>query len=176
MGKFLLKEDFKRRRFKRLNIKTSETYDVLERLKKSGCVCVTIDKTNSTRMINIEDYKRWVSDHLQKAAALALRPKVMALFENANLLLEKVKMELSVKEEEFLRKLLATRAIPSPKLLIKDHKTVNEKGEFPTRLLIPTTTFTATFSEIGYLGIKRCLDKVRVNYSRDSIFRASKMK
>ena len=96
MGKPLLKEDFKRRRFERLNIKTSETYDVLERLKKSGCVCVTIDKTNSTRMINIEDYKRWVSDHLQKAADLALRPKVMALFENANLLLEKVKMELSV--------------------------------------------------------------------------------
>ena len=54
--------------------------------------------------------------------------------------------------------------------------TVNEKGEFPTRFLIPTTTFTATFSEIGYLGIKRCLDKVRVNYSRDFIFRASKMK
>ena len=106
-------------------------------------------------MINIEDYKQWVSNHFQKAADLALRPRVMALFENANLLFEKAKMELSVKEEEFVRKLLATQAIPSPKLLIKDHKTVNEKGEFPTRLLIPTTTFTAIFSKIGYLGIKK---------------------
>ena len=38
-------------------------------------------------MIKTEDYKRWVYDHLQKAADLALRPKVMALYENANLLL-----------------------------------------------------------------------------------------
>ena len=36
----------------------------------------------------------------------------MNLFENANLLLEKVKLELSVKEEEFVRKSLATRATP----------------------------------------------------------------
>ena len=100
----------------------------------------------------------------------------MALFENANLLLENVNLELSVKEEEFVRQSLATRAILSPKLLIKDHKTINDKGEFPTRLVIPTTNFTATFSKIGYLGIKRCLDKGKVNYSRDSIVQASDLK
>ena len=55
-----------------------------------------------TTLINIEDYKRWVSDHLQKAADLALRPKVMALFENGNVFIEKVKLELPVKEEEFV--------------------------------------------------------------------------
>ena len=85
-------------------------------------------------MIKIEDYKRWVSHHLQKAADLGLRPKVMALYENTLLLLEKVNLYLSIKEEEFVRKSLVTRAIPSPKLLIKDHKTINEKGGFPTRL------------------------------------------
>ena len=88
-----------------------------------------------------------------------LRPKVMALYENTNLLLEKVKLELSVKEEEFVRQSLATRAILSPKTLIKDHKTINEKEEFPNRLVIPATNFTGTFSKIGYLGIKRCLEK-----------------
>ena len=97
----------------------------------------------------------------------------MALFENANLLLEKVKLELSVKEEEFVRQLLETRAIPSPKLFIKDHKTIKEKGGLPTRLVIPAKNFTATFSKIGYLGIKKCLDKGKVNYSRDSIVQAS---
>ena len=81
--------------------------------------------------------------------------KIMALYENANLLLENLKLELSVKEEEFVRKLLATRAILSLKLLIKDHKTINEKGGFPTRLVISVTNSTATFSKIGYLGIKR---------------------
>ena len=68
------------------------------------------------------------------------------------------------------------RAIPSPKLLIKDHKTINEKGEFTTRLVIPATNFTATVSNIGYLGIKRCPDKGKVNYSRDSIFQAYNLK
>ena len=35
-----LKEDFKRRRFKRQNGKIVEIYDVLQELKKSGYVCV----------------------------------------------------------------------------------------------------------------------------------------
>ena len=32
--------------------------------------------------------------------------------------------------------------------------------------------FTATFSEIGYLGMKRMLDKAKVNHSRVSIVQA----
>ena len=56
-----------------------------------------MDKTNATRVIKIEDYKSWVSAHLQKAANLAIRPKVMALYKNTNLLLKKVKLDLSVK-------------------------------------------------------------------------------
>ena len=88
----------------------------------------------------------------------------MDLFEDANKLLNKVKMELSVQEENFVRQLLATRSIPSPKPFIKYHKTINEKGEFPTRLVIPAKNFTATFSKIGYLGIKRCLDKGKARY------------
>ena len=101
---------------------------------------------------------------------------MVALFEDANCLLEKVKMELSVQEENCVRQSLATKAIPYPKLLIKDHKTINEKGEFPTRLVIPATNFTATLSKIGYLGINMCLDKRKVNYSRFSIVQASDMK
>ena len=81
-------------------------------------------------MIKIEDYKRGVSAHLQKAANLALRPKVMALYENENVLLKKVNLDLSVKEEEFVRQLQATRAIPSPKILIKDHKIINNAENF----------------------------------------------
>ena len=43
-------------------------------------------------------------------------------------------------------------------------------------MVIPATNFTATFSKIGYLGINRCLDKGKVNYSRNSIVRASDLK
>ena len=75
-----------------------------------------------------------------------------------------------------MRQSLETQSIPYTKLLIKDHKTINEKGDFPTRLVIPATNFTATFSKIGYLGIKRCLNKGKVNYLRDSIVQASDLK
>ena len=43
-------------------------------------------------------------------------------------------------------------------------------------MVIPATNFTATFSKIGYLGIKRCLDKVKVKCSQDSIVQASDLK
>ena len=81
-------------------------------------------------------------------------------------------MDFSVQEKKFMRQLLVTRSIPSPKIPIKDNKTTNEKGEFPTRLMFPLTKFTAAFSKLGYLGIKRMLDKAKVNYSHISIFQA----
>ena len=114
--KTLLKEMFKRRRFGRQNTKTKEIYDIFQRLKKYGSVCVPTEKTNSTKVIQIEDNKRWVSDHFLKAADVALRAKVVALFEDANCLFDKVKMELSVQEETFVKQWLATKAIPYPKL------------------------------------------------------------
>ena len=117
-----------------------------------------------------------LSDHLLKAADLALRPKLVALFEDTNKLLDKVRMELSVQEENFVRQSLATREILSPKLLIKDQKRINEKGELLTRLVIPATNICATFYKIVYLGIIRLLDKGKVNYSRVYIVQSSDLK
>ena len=84
---------------------------------------------------------------------------MITLFEDANKLLEKVKMELSVQEENFVKQSIAKPEISSPKLLIKYCKKINKKVELPTRLVIP-----ATFSNTGYLGIKRIPDKGKVNY------------
>ena len=43
-------------------------------------------------------------------------------------------------------------------------------------MVIPATKFTATFSKIGYLGIKWMLDKGKLNYSRVSVVQASDLK
>ena len=43
-------------------------------------------------------------------------------------------------------------------------------------MVIPATKFTATFSNIGYLGINRCLDKGKLNYSQVYIVQASDLK
>ena len=72
-------------------------------MKKYGSLCVPTDKTNSTRLIIIYQYKRWVSNHLLKAADIALRPIVIDLFEEANELIEKLKMDFLGQEEQFLR-------------------------------------------------------------------------
>ena len=75
-----------------------------------------------------------------------------------------------------MRQSLATRAILSPTLLIKYQNKINEKVELPTKLVIPATNFTATLSKIGYLGIKRLLDKWKLNQSRVSIVQAYYLK
>ena len=74
-------------------------YKVLQKLEKYGSVCVSTNKTNSTRVIEIKNYKRWISDRLLKVYNLALHPKVVSLSEEANKLLETVKMQLSVKKK-----------------------------------------------------------------------------
>eukprot|EP00957_Ditylum_brightwellii_P032814 2487569-Ditylum_brightwellii.AAC.1 len=71
---------------------------------------------------------------------------------------------------------LDNKAIPQPQLLIKDHKKLKSDGNFPTWLVIPTTNFTATFSKIGYMGIKGTLDEHKVNYSKHTIIQASDLK
>ena len=43
-------------------------------------------------------------------------------------------------------------------------------------MVILATNFTATFSRIRYLGIKRILDKEKANYSHVSIVQASDLK
>jgi hypothetical protein len=44
------------------------------------------------------------------------------------------------------KRIINSKAIPAPKLLIKDHKEINDDGNYPTRLVLPATNFTSTFS------------------------------
>ena len=43
-------------------------------------------------------------------------------------------------------------------------------------MVIPATNFTATFYKIGYLGIKRCLDRGKMNYAQVSIVQSSNLR
>eukprot|EP00957_Ditylum_brightwellii_P084912 6456716-Ditylum_brightwellii.AAC.1 len=47
---------------------------------------------------------------------------------------------------------------------------------FPTRLVIPATNFTAAFSKLGYMGIKKVLDDHEVNYTKYTIIHSSDLK
>ena len=69
-----------------------------------------------------------------------------------------------------------SKAVPQPKILIKDHKECRIDGSFPTRLVVPATNFTAGFPKLGYLGIKKILDTADVNYGKRNIVQASDLK
>eukprot|EP00957_Ditylum_brightwellii_P188018 14314084-Ditylum_brightwellii.AAC.1 len=59
----------------------------------------------------------------------------------------------------FLHEDIASKAIPQPQLLIKDHKELESDEEYLTWLVIPATNFTATFSKVGYMAIQQVLDR-----------------
>eukprot|EP00957_Ditylum_brightwellii_P138058 10525393-Ditylum_brightwellii.AAC.1 len=80
------------------------------------------------------------------------------LHEDAEDFLKQINFLLSEKEIEFIEEALYLKAIPQPQLLVKDHKNPDDDGNFPTRLIIPATNFTAAFSKLGYMGIKKVLD------------------
>jgi hypothetical protein len=68
-------------------------------------------------------------------------------------------------------------AIPSSKLLVKDHKPKDKWGKISTRLVIPMAmNFNAAFTKLGYLGIKNIFDEAKINYTRKTIVQASTAK
>ena len=74
---------------------------------------------------------------------------------------------LSNKEFCFLMESINSKSLPLPQLLIKDHCDPKE-GKYPTRLVVPAVAFTDNFSKIGYMEIKKILDKNRINYGSKS--------
>ena len=49
-------------------------------------------------------------------------------------------------------------------------------GDFPTRLVIPATNFSATFEKVCYLWLKNILEKNEINYTQFTIFQESQVK
>ena len=68
-------------------------------------------------------------------------------------------------EYNFIKETIESRAIPTPKSLVKDQKKPDREGNFPTRLLVSATNFTAAFPKLGYIGIKKIFDKEKLNCS-----------
>jgi hypothetical protein len=89
----------------------------------------------------------------------------------------KWRVSLGEKEDKFFKQSLLSKQIPTPSLLIKDHKKpCSTTGELPTRLIVPAQNFTAAFPKMGYLAIRRILDSNKVNNSKRTIIQASDLK
>ena len=90
--------------------------------------------------------------------------------------LSKVSHISSNSEVEYIKKSIDSKAVPVPKLLIKDHKEPNSKGNFPTRLICPVSNFTATFPKVGCIGIKEIFHREGIIYDNKTIIQASNSK
>ena len=99
--------------------------------------------------------------------------EIFSLAQETKLNLEET---LTEKELKFLSKTLESKSIPTSKLIIKDHKKVNEEGDYPSRLIVPASNFTSGFPRLGYLGMKRIFDSAKINYEERTITQASTLK
>ena len=104
---------------------------LLENLRKSDQVVIATDKTNSFQVIPIEKYKIWVLGHLNKSAKEIERKRLVEIFEVAQETKTLLEETLSEKEYMFLSKTLESKSIPTPKLIIKDHKKMDKDGDYP---------------------------------------------
>ena len=79
-----LKEAFRRLKFGQPNRKTRYIQEIIHDMKNSKTVWVPTDKTNSTCLVFVTNYQRWVKNYLLKASDLTIYPTVIDLFEESN--------------------------------------------------------------------------------------------
>jgi len=151
----------------------------LNKLKeRDDTVAVPTDKTNSIVLMDTEKYIKLVHGHLMKDAKLSNNQRLQGILKDARALLEDCKSMLSVNEYNYARTTINKKAIPTIKLLSKDHKPdkKDENGNYPTRLVVPAKNFTAAFPHLGQKGIKTIMDRNQIIYNRKTIIQASHLK
>jgi hypothetical protein len=106
---------------------------ICDDLKSDRSIAVVpTDKTNSFRVIPINKYIDQMRGHLATNAKPIPRQRLTQVVEEATNLLESISYLLSRDERNYIKQSIKSRAIPTPKLLIKDHKQP-KGGVFPTR-------------------------------------------
>ena len=113
--------------------------------------------------------------HIGDKCKVITQERLTSTYKEASLLLIKFEPLMMKSEVEFIERWLATRRIPTPRLLIKDHKDRID-GKYPTRLLIPATNFTQCFAKISFLAIKAILGAYNINPMKRTIVQSSHLK
>jgi hypothetical protein len=75
--------------------------------------------------------------HLDASAKVVSRHHLLDVLESGKELLDNLEGLMGKKEYKFVKQSLLSRKIPTPSLLIKDHKKASWTGEFPNRLVVP---------------------------------------
>ena len=85
-------------------------------LGKSSKVGVLNDKPNSFKIFETKDYTSQVMKHLNKSAIEIPRSNLIKISEIAEELLDKVDHILNEKGNKYIKEIIESKAIPTPKL------------------------------------------------------------
>ena len=140
------------------------------------CVVVPTDKTNSHVTLPTEIYIDQVKEHLQAHGKKISHTDLGKVQDDALDLLSKVQPYLSNDEYYYIYNSLNSCAIPTPKLLVKDHKPLQPNGQYPTRLIVPASNFVSAFPNLGYRGIKQIFADNNVQCLPRTIIHAADLK
>ena len=80
-------------------------------------------------------------------------------------------LELRLSKDEFLniKHRIESYAVPTPRLLLIDHKKLKINGIYPKRLVVPMQNFNSRFSKLEYLSLKECFEHNRVSTDKNII-------
>ena len=152
-------------------------HKLLRNLRKDDKIAVVnTDKTNRWVTIEVDKYIRMVEEHLKKDATIVTLEQLKKACKEAEELLEKLEGILSSKEYYYADQTIKRKRVPTPQLLIKDHKKPKENGDYPSRLVVPAGNFTAGFSHLSWRGIEYLLIKNNVDYQKKTIKNAYDLK
>ena len=144
-----------------------------KKLSELDVVVVPTDKTNSFKVVKTKQYINWMGNQLRDDATVTTKAKLGKVHEEALTLLKESENFLSHNEYSYIHEMINSRSVPTPKLLIKDHKKNLPNGDPSVRLVVPGRNFCAGFPNVGYRGLKKLLEDLGVNYSRHTIIQAS---
>ena len=122
-------------------------------------MAVPTDKTNSHVTMELETYCKTMREELKKDAVVVGKDKLGEVFSRAKALLTEVDHMMSANERAAINESIRSAAVPTPILLVKDHKKKDKNDEHPVRLICPATNFVAIFDKIGHKAIQDVLDQ-----------------
>ena len=161
---------------KKHNISNKITSFLSNLNSRKDLVIVPTDKTNTVHLMKKDLYSNMVTMHLSKDAIQTDLENINRIHKEALALCESSKELLSQSEYNYIKSTVNKKAIPTVKLLLKDHKKKDANGDFPTRLVVPAKNYTAGFPHAGQRGIKAVLDKNKIDYTKKTIIQASDLK
>ena len=137
--------------------------------EKSIVLIVPTDKTRSFVAMETPQYVKKVERRIVKLTKEIDQGKMVQIELEELELLGSIASHLDKGEFCFFVGTIASTAIPTPKIPVKDHKKVDLEGKFPTRLLVAATNFARTFPKIDYQRIREVFDREKMDYMKRTI-------